>query len=687
MFSQEFVLHSGAVRAICALENGGFASGGLDGVLGIWEIDGNFKSVKAHSDFILCVASESQLIATGSKDKTAVLRDLNNPAEALAVFTGHDGPVCAVGFSGELIFTGSWDGHLRLFSHDAICMFSVQAGSFAVSAVALPAGVIATGAQEGTLRLWRGDEMFSEISKAHADIIRGFSVFEAGFFTVSNDGDAKLWSFEGEELLKFPGSAAFLFGCASSAGYLYTAGDDGALTIWDLATSNFQKIQHPQTLWGVAVLKNGDFVTACADGKIRSFTHEISRSATEAEIAAFNASSVKVSALPKEGVKPLKDLEICRGQKEGQIQMFGDNREVLAYQWRNGIWELIGTVTGSAAPEKKKFPGDRFFPAGDYDFIFDVEVGEGGKKALLPFNRGENFLLVAEKFCAREEIGKDNVPDITAFLKANAPDLEISSQPEAAAPIQKYYPLVEPMIFKDGKWPALEAKLLQLNSELEPPAKIEKENLQYLTFGVGKLAKGQNLTISEVDVIARGFGKWPKEKLFPAVDLWRLFLCHPQSGDIYKGADRGFQHILFVLEIVKSDPSDSPLTLCCCRYFANLFCYSVQKWAAVELGASIIPAVAKILQGKPGKPTMQAAVAVLANFACTLCEKKNAELANLIIRQVVEVLKADLDAENIFKLLATLGTAKFGDAAAVKSIAAQFSGHSDPRIREICQTL
>ena len=690
MLSREFILHSGAVRAICGLENGGFASGGLDGILGVWEIDGNFKSVQAHADFILCVASESQLIVTGSKDKTAILRSLENLAEPLAVFSGHGGPVSAVGFSGNFISTGSWDGHLRLFSNDGMCIFSVQAGNHAVSAVALPGGVIATGAQEGTLKFWRGEEIISEITKAHSDIIRGFSAFEAGLFSVSNDGDAKLWSFEGEELLKFPGSGGFLFGCAAAPGHLYTAGDDGALTIWDLATNTFQKIQHPQTLWGVAVLKNGDFVTACADGKIRSFTHEHSRAASETEINAFNAASVKINAaLPKEGVKPLKDLEISRGQKEGQIQMFGDGREVLAYQWRNGIWELIGTVTGSAAPEKKKFPGDQLFPAGEYDFIFDVEVGEGGKKALLPFNRGQNFLLVAEKFCAREEIGKDNVADITAFLKANAPDLEISSTPSVQeVPVLKYYPILEPIIFKDGKWPALEAKLLSLNSELAAPAKIEKENLQYLTVGIGKLAKGQQLTISEVDVIARGFYKWPKDKLFPAIDLWRLFLCHPQSGDVYKGADRGFQHILFVLEIVKSDPGDSPLTLCCCRYFANLFCYSVQKWAAVELAASILPVVAKIAKNRPaGKPTLQAAVAVFSNFACTLCEKKNAELAKLIIREVAEILKTDLEGENIFRLLATLGTAKFGDDAAVKKIAAQFSGHEDLRIREICQTL
>jgi phospholipase A-2-activating protein len=49
------------------------------------------------------------------------------------------------------------------------------------------------------------------------------------------------------------------------------------------------------------------------------------------------------------------------------------------------------------------------FEAGEYDHIFDVELGDGINRKL-PFNNGGNPLLAAEKFCSREQLSKSNVP-------------------------------------------------------------------------------------------------------------------------------------------------------------------------------------------------------------------------------------------------------------------------------------
>jgi hypothetical protein len=41
------------------------------------------------------------------------------------------------------------------------------------------------------------------------------------------------------------------------------------------------------------------------------------------------------------------------------------------------------------------------FPEGEYDYIFDVDLG-GGLLSKLPFNTGSNMITAAEKFCVRE---------------------------------------------------------------------------------------------------------------------------------------------------------------------------------------------------------------------------------------------------------------------------------------------
>lgn len=56
----------------------------------------------------------------------------------------------------------------------------------------------------------------------------------------------------------------------------------------------------------------------------------------------------------------------------------------------------------------KYYAGDALFPAGEYDHVFDVELGDNVMRKL-PFNNGENAITAAEKFCVREQLGRSNI--------------------------------------------------------------------------------------------------------------------------------------------------------------------------------------------------------------------------------------------------------------------------------------
>jgi phospholipase A-2-activating protein len=87
--------------------------------------------------------------------------------------------------------------------------------------------------------------------------------------------------------------------------------------------------------------------------------------------------------------------------------------------WKAGErkWEYVGEVVdpsggaGGGGPPQggtKHYPGDGMFEAGEYDHIFDVELGDNVMRNL-PFNNGANAIQAADKFCAREGLGKANV--------------------------------------------------------------------------------------------------------------------------------------------------------------------------------------------------------------------------------------------------------------------------------------
>jgi hypothetical protein len=102
--------------------------------------------------------------------------------------------------------------------------------------------------------------------------------------------------------------------------------------------------------------------------------------------------------------------------KEGEIRVFNNGGNAEAYCYKGGKWEMIGEVLGTKS-SKTYYPGDKAFPAGEYDFVFDVELE--GYTTKLPFNHGDNTLVAAERFIARENLHKLYVDDVTKFLRQN----------------------------------------------------------------------------------------------------------------------------------------------------------------------------------------------------------------------------------------------------------------------------
>ena len=113
------------------------------------------------------------------------------------------------------------------------------------------------------------------------------------------------------------------------------------------------------------------------------------------------------------GLMDIRKMNSIRGKKEGQIMAFRDGDQGKVYSWTGSQWKYVGEMIGGpqdAADQtggeifggKKAYHGDRFFPEGNYDFVFDIEDQQGVARQL-PFNLGGNTLVAAEKFLAREK--------------------------------------------------------------------------------------------------------------------------------------------------------------------------------------------------------------------------------------------------------------------------------------------
>lgn len=118
-------------------------------------------------------------------------------------------------------------------------------------------------------------------------------------------------------------------------------------------------------------------------------------------------------------------VDAMKGKKEGEIRVFRNGLTPEAYMWQGGKWEKIGEVIteSSQAPNAQRgsihYPGDKYFEAGEYDYVFDVD-DESGVPKVIPFNDGANALEAAEKYCKREGLTKGYVEQIRKFLLQNS---------------------------------------------------------------------------------------------------------------------------------------------------------------------------------------------------------------------------------------------------------------------------
>jgi len=146
--------------------------------------------------------------------------------------------------------------------------------------------------------------------------------------------------------------------------------------------------------------------------------------------------------------------------------------------------------------------------------------------------------------------------------------------------------------------------------------------VQYLKDAIAKLKS--NLMSAEFrncekEVIHVKLKEWPNDRLFPVVDLWRLFLVHPTSADYFKGSDRGTPFITQVVSLLSGEPSGA-LGLCCARYLANLFIYQTNRYAIFDKRELVLKALEPVLATSTNKHTRLACTSVLLNLAIVLHE-------------------------------------------------------------------
>lgn len=565
------------------LPAGGLASGGMDTLVIVWNAENSntVHTLRGHELQVTSVVVDDQGdILSASVDRT--VRRWRQ-GQCVEVLTGHQGPVQAV--------------------------------------LTLPSGEVVTGSSDCSLKIWKGSKCVQTFT-GHSDTVRGLALMpDVGILSASHDGSVRLWSVNGDALLEMIGHTAIVY-CvsASSSGDVASGSEDCFTKIWKSGTC-CQSIQHPGCVWDVKFLPNGDLITACSDGVIRIWTKNPTRFASSEDMEAYEAhisawksqtkmvGGVKVKDLP--GTEALK----VPGTKNGQTKIIREGDNGVAYSWnaKEYQWDKIGEVVdGPGNSESRPLLNGQ-----QYDYVFDVDIGDGEPTRKLPYNRGDNPYTVADQWLLHEDLPLTYRQQVVEFILQNtgqnAPVFDSSfSDPytggNAYVPQQqsswmnglssgsvvpqshtlKHIPKKGMLLFDTAQYDGIMRKLDTFNSSLaadegKRDLALNDEELTNFRATMSILKDeshyhSSSLTDNNLTQLKKLLLSWPASLLFPAFDILRIALLHPQGANLFAQYAENGRDILKECLQRASEPPDAN-QLMGIRAAVNCFRHSVlRKW-------------------------------------------------------------------------------------------------------------
>ena len=708
--------HDHAVTALLApTDMGIYITGCKDSIVRIFDasthqlkatLKGHEKPVTSMS---LVSSGASEYLVTGSWDGTAKVWDIARNA-LLATLSDHENSTCVTG--------------LKPIPGQSANFVTIATGS---------AGIAQNNQIEGhTVRIWSVDvqtgqvQCLNSVANDHDGPIRDIATLGSSsennqlIATCSNDGTLRLrtsdngrsisiLSFIQQQSSHPPMLLSLAPVVEESTKGIVSSAEDGHVIAWACEEGDFtlyptepQILLHPSCVWQVVGLPNGDFATCCQDGTLRIFTKASDRMAPEAEKEAFaqtvqEAHQKKQSGPSADEVAKLPRWETNlqqRGTSEGQVQLFNKNNTAIAAQWSmsSQTWIEVGQVMGSS--DGGTVDGVQ------YDHVLPIEVdqtGGGVAKLQIGYNNGENQFVAAQRFIDAHMLPQHHLNEIANYIqqRVGSPGTMLggaasnaSTQSSAAASVGVPMASYDHLPVKAYKSFELSAKnatttLEKMMKKIQDFGHLSDTYIATLsnlmtTLGATNRYHSSKIAIDELKTIRHMLESFPTNEVFPALDLARLTVAHPDAS--VAGNSTLWNTIICKALSLCADtsglegPAAVAIPMLSLRLFANAFRGGPGSLQAVtsQLDA-VLRCNEKFIHSK-NKNVRLSAATLLYNIAFYLFSNEDSSnVGSRVVLQVDMILKAKTyETEALVRSLVALGTVAISSPTAKETAKSEY---------------
>ncbi|CAG4977521.1 unnamed protein product [Colias eurytheme] len=702
--------HSMDVRCVAKTKEYCILSASRDRTAKLWHPEGvkdfvNVVTYKGHNNFVSCVcwlppceAFPEGLVITGSNDNTILGYNLQDAAVQINL-KGHENAVCSVipGRDSGILLSSSWDSTGRVWNINSPQMAPIilkghQAAVWAF--VELANCTYATASADKTIKLWRKDGGVIATLTGHTDCVRGLAVASnETFISCANDASIKLWTNKGECLNTYYGHTNYIYSISINPAVEHgfaSCGEDGSVRLW-AAGDCVRELRLPvQSVWSVTCLDNGDIVTGSSDGLVRVFTKDPARYADEVTLKQFEQDVEKMTMASQQefgGFKlselPGPEVLLEPGKSDGQTKLVRRGTNVKCYSWSASAntWNEIGDVMGA----KPASEGKTMYQGQEYDFVFSVDIKDGAPPLKLPFNKTEDPWVAAQAFIHKNDLPQVYLEQVANFIITNAkldslptpsngfadpftgesryvpgsggpapvphgadPFTGASAYTTASVPpADRLLPHDSYIRFDQANLKAIHEKLKEFNSKVGDGLSAFTDAQLEDIVKLGEL----NTTFNPETVTAlKKMLEWPKEILFPVLDVTRLAVRNKDINGLIFDTSYGPTFVQYLLTLLSPDniPANQMLSM---RVLVNAFSDLPGEMLVLAACESVVHAI--ICLPQMNNNAQIAASSLVLNLSVALAQQSDTvELADCIIH----LLNRITDKEAFFRGLVALGT-------------------------------
>ncbi|KAL2596576.1 hypothetical protein AAZV13_11G111000 [Glycine max] len=585
--------------------------------------------------------------------------------EKVHTLKGHQLQVTGIAFDDGDVVSSSVDCTLKRWRNGQSVEWWEAHKAPVQAVIKLPSGELVTGSSDSTLKLWRGKTCLHTF-QGHSDTVRCLSVMSGlGILSASHDGSLRLWAVSGEVLMEMVGHTAIVYSVDSHASGLIVSGSE----------DHFAKV------W-----------KACSDGVVRIWTVDQDNVADQLELdlytsqlSQYKASRKRVGGLKLEELPDLEALKIP-GTTDGQTKVVREGDNGVAYGWnmKEQKWDKIGEVVDG--PEESN---RQFFDGIQYDYVFDVDIGDGMPTRKLPYNRSDNPYDVADKWLLKENLPLSFREQIVQFILQNTGQNNttfdasfrdpftgshayVPGQPSrmsdiSAKPTFKHIPKKGMLVFDAAQFDGILKKISEFNCALQSDQ--EKQNLSLTELNVSRLGAivkilkdtshyhSSKFADSDIALLLNLLRSWPMAMIFPVIDIVRMLVLHPDGAILLQKHFEAENDILMeVIKKVTVNPTIPANLLTSIRAVTNLFrnlCY--YNW--LQKHRSEILDAFSSCSSSPNKNLQLSYSTLLLNYAVLLIETKDQEGQSQVLSAALEIGEDEnVEVDPKFRALVAVGS-------------------------------